>query len=243
MTSERDFPGRMASHCVYAFSTLADGNMSLTSGDTAVSLVNRENFFWKLKVDYARVVMPRQVHGCRVEKVTVAHTGRGAKRADTGLADTDAIITGTRDLCMAILVADCSPVFLVDAKTPSAGLVHAGWKSCRQGICGSAVARMRDEFGSSPADISALLGPCIRACCYRVSEEFRKVFPASVKVRGGELFMDLAGENRRQLLAAGLSPENIFDTGACTCCSGEDYFSYRRQGESCGRQAAVLMLR
>ena len=217
--------------------------MSLTSGDTAGSLNNRKNFLWKFTVDSARVVMPRQVHGSRVEKVTVAHTGRGAKSADTGLPDTDALVTGARDLCMAILVADCLPIFLVDVKAPCAGLVHAGWKSTRLGVCGQAVGRMRDDLNSSPVDIHALLGPCIRQCCYRVDEEFRAAFPLSVSEREGALYMDLAGENRRQLTEAGLKPENIFDSGLCTCCPDQEFFSYRRQGATCGRQAAVLMLR
>jgi len=85
------------------------------------------------------------------------------------------------------------------------------------------------------------LGPSIRECCYQVGEEFRHYFPAHVKDREGYLYADVTGVNRDQLLQAGVLPENILDSGICTCCN-KDYFSFRRDGAKAGRMISLMML-
>jgi copper oxidase (laccase) domain-containing protein len=53
----------------------------------------------------------------------------------------------------------------------------------------------------------------------------------------------LIGINKKQVLDLGISQNNIFDSGACTSCSNSEFFSYRREGEVCGRIISVAMLK
>ena len=49
--------------------------------------------------------------------------------------------------------------------------------------------------------------------------------------------LDLPEANRRQLVAAGVSGTRIHVAGLCTCCSGGEFYSWRRD-----RQTAARML-
>jgi hypothetical protein len=55
-----------------------------------------------------------------------------------------------------------------------------------------------------------------------------------------KIFFDLAEANRRQLIAAGVSPKNISDIGLCTHCRQELFFSHRGEKGVTGRMMAVV---
>ena len=57
---------------------------------------------------------------------------------------------------------------------------------------------------------------------------------------GPGLHVDLVEANRRQLLAAGLSPDAIHLVGACTHCHPELFFSHRGSQGRCGRMMSVI---
>ncbi len=58
-----------------------------------------------------------------------------------------------------------------------------------------------------------------------------------------QLCLDLAEANRRQLLDAGLRPENLEIMPGCTVCDDGQFFSFRRQGERAGRMWAIIGIR
>jgi polyphenol oxidase len=55
-----------------------------------------------------------------------------------------------------------------------------------------------------------------------------------------KIFLDLAQANRRQLIAAGLSPKNISDLGLCTHCQQDLFFSHRGENGVTGRMMAAV---
>jgi len=219
------------------------GNMSLVYGDTAGALVNRQHFLKKLNIDYRNLVTAEQVHGSRVAQVVVSDRGKGALSYNTALAGVDALLTKDRNLPLAIFSADCLPIFLYDREIPAIGLVHAGWRGTKENIVAKAIDLMKKEFKSKPQDLIAGFGPSIRECCYEVDGEFQKHFTYGLIERKGSYFLDLAGINRKQLVSSGVKERNIFDPGICTFCRKSDFFSFRRQGISCGRMISVIMLR
>lgn len=224
------------------WSVRAAGNMSFTSGETSQSGSNRRQFLAGLGIACTQLVMPHQVHGARIELVDRKYAGRGAETADSAVADTDALLTRERGIAIGVMTADCLPVFIIDPLVPAVAMVHAGWRSTRECIAVKAVGRMCAEFGAQLQSMRCLLGPCIRPCCYEVGGEMKEVFPHSVSVIAGRPRLDIAAENRRQLNRAGIPARNIFDTGRCTHCSGSEFFSYRREGITCGRMMSVIML-
>jgi YfiH family protein len=185
-------------------------------------------------VDVREVFWRKQVHG---DAVLIA---RG-KASAQGYPDADAYITDEKFLPIAIRTADCVPVFIFDGQKPAIGLAHAGWKGTYQSIALKTVLRMQEEYASKASDLKIVLGPSIRECCYQVGEEFRDYFPGHVKTRAGHLYLDVISANRDQLIQAGIRPENIFDSGLCTCCN-KNYFSFRRDGQKAGRMISLMML-
>jgi copper oxidase (laccase) domain-containing protein len=52
--------------------------------------------------------------------------------------------------------------------------------------------------------------------------------------------LDLPEANRRQLLTAGLIPENIAAQAPCTVCGGPEFHSWRREHRAGARMHSVI---
>lgn len=218
-------------------------NMSFVYGDAGNSLENRRRFLNSMGINYADLVCGHQVHGNTVRCIVESDKGKGALSAGSLIDDTDAFITNIRNLPLGIFTADCLPVCLFDPVNNALGLAHAGWRSTKGRIVIKAIELMREKFNSRSQDIRAVFGPCIRKCCYEVKQEFKHNFFRWIEQRGNRLYLDLAGINQAQLLETGLKDENIFDNAECTYCRQEEYFSYRREFDKCGRMLSVAMLK
>ena len=59
---------------------------------------------------------------------------------------------------------------------------------------------------------------------------------------GHTIYLDLREANRRQLLGAGLRPENISALHFCTACRTDLFFSHRAEKGLTGRQMAVIAI-
>jgi len=228
---------------IIAFSTRRHGNMSLYHGITSEALNNRRDFLSSLGIDYRDLVCPRQIHKDNVRYITEEDKGSGASAYGGSIADTDGFITDKKNVPLAVFTADCLSVFLYDQKTPAIGLVHAGWRSSKDNIVIKAIKLMQEKFNSDPKELYAGFGSSIRGCCYEVSPEFRNHFSSCLTEKNNHLYLDLADINKRQLIASGLKEANIFPPQACTFCNNDEFFSFRKEGESCGRMMSVIMLK
>ena len=131
----------------------------------------------------------------------------------------DGIITNQYGIVLGVYVADCCAVYLVDPKTPAVGLVHSGRKGTELGVVTNAITQMTDRFGSGPERMIVQLSPCIRPPHYEV---------------------DFAGEIVRQCRALGV--KEIHDSGVCTACDLDRYYSYRAEKGKTGRMLALIGL-
>ena len=200
-------------------------NVGGSSGDRPEAIEeNRRRTFAALDIEGAPLATAGLVHG----------TGVAVVRGPGHSAGVDALITRERGLAIAITTADCLPIIL--ALEGFVGVAHCGWRGTAAGLPGRLVEAACEAAGADPRGATAHLGPCIRPCCYEVGSEVARQFPASV-VRGveGRHRVDLAAAARLQLVDSGVPPEAVFDTGACTCCAPDWYFSYRRDGSRYGR--------
>ncbi len=160
----------------------------------------------------------------------------------------DALTTITPRILLGVKTADCVPVLLADARTGACAAVHAGWRGTVASIVAGTLEHMTAEFGSKAADISAAIGPAARACCYEVGSEvieaFQERFPGSdtlfTPTRDGHALVDLQRANREQLIAAGVSPENIYTAPLFTMCRTDLFFSYRREKRVHGRTGRLM---
>ena len=232
-----------SSKAICAFSSRNLKNMSLSYGDTSESLKNRENFLKELDIDYRDLVCARQIHANSIKYVQEEYKGKGALSSESAIEDTDAFITDKRNVPLAIFTADCPSLFLYDPKTPAIGLVHAGWRSTRENILTKAIKSIQEKFNTLTEYLYVGFGPAIRSCCYEVGKEFVNFFPGDIIQRDKHYYLDLVSINKRQALRNGVKEINIFDSGICTFCHNEEFFSYRKEGKPCGRQMSVIMLR
>lgn len=163
----------------------------------------------------------RQVSGADVVRVS-----------EPGLAGAaDALLTSVEGLTLSVAVADCAPVALVGET--GVGMVHSGWRGTLGGISGKAVGEMGE------AAVRAYIGPCIRECCYEVSEELAEKFAAEFGegvVSGRNLSLPAA--IRENLRRAGV--EEVFDLGLCTGCRRDLFYSHRKEGPRTGRNLAAV---
>ena len=54
--------------------------------------------------------------------------------------------------------------------------------------------------------------------------------------------MDLQGIGVKLLLDAGLSPENVIDSGICTMCHSDEFWSHRKTNGLRGVQGGMICL-
>lgn len=154
--------------------------------------------------------MGEQTHGAGVAVVSLGGEGEV-------IPAVDALITREKNLSLVIRVADCGPVWVHCEKTGAIGLVHSGRKGTEAGVVGVTIRRMKEEFGSEPSSMLALLGPCIRPPDYDVN---------------------FAGEILRQLEREKVG--KVVDSGLCTASDLTRFYSYRAEKGQTGRHFAVF---
>ena len=199
-----------------------------TDDEPAAVERNREALERHLGVRFA---YGRQVHGVRVQRVTVAPPGGGVP------ADADGQATSLRGLAPMVLTADCLPIAV--AGGGAVAMLHAGWRGLAAGVVAEGVSAVR-ELGDDVL-LTAAIGPGAGGCCYEVSDDVHEAFAQyGTRVRRGRT-LDLAAVARIQLERAGVA--TIHDIGLCTICSDPGlFFSHRRDHGVTGRQAGIAWL-
>jgi copper oxidase (laccase) domain-containing protein len=154
-----------------------------------------------------------QVHGNKIATVDAP------VNSDRHFAGCDGFITNQRKILLGIHVADCCAVYIVDPKTPAIGLVHSGRRGTELGVVTDAITQMIARFGSRPLDLIVQLSPCIRPPHYEI---------------------DFAAKIIEECRAQGV--REIHDSGVCTACHADLYYSYRAEKGRTGRMLALFGL-
>jgi YfiH family protein len=166
------------------------------------------------------VVHSQQIHGTAVQM-------HGEKGTGLSLGEpADGHLTAVPGVLMAVTVADCVPVFLVDPETRSAALLHAGWRSTVGGILEKGVEALELRFGSNAQDLFLHLGPAICGECYEVGSEVHEA--AGLPVPDAPKPLDLRSLQAIRALAVGIRPGRVTRSAHCTRCLGSPFFSHRR---------------
>lgn len=202
--------------------------------DPAAVTANRERLARTLGLADTDIVWMEQIHS---HTVTVVD-GPQAEPVEA----TDALVTTTRGLALAVLVADCVPVLLADHVHGVVAAAHAGRMGARNGIVRRTVEKMIG-LGAEPAAIQVVLGPAASGRHYEVPAEMaadvEKHLPGSrTRTEQGTVGLDVRAGLVRQLMGLGVT--NIEADPRCTI-EDEDFFSYRREGTT-GRQAGLVWL-
>lgn len=150
-----------------------------------------------------------QVHG---GAVAVADSLEG--RVVDGV---DGLVTNVPGVMLAIYVADCGAVYLLDEKNQAIGLVHSGKKGTEAEITKAAIEKMGALYGTLAEDVVVVLAPCIRPPAYDV---------------------DFAADIRKTVEKLGV--KQYVDCCICTSSDLDLYYSYRVEKGSTGRMLALF---
>jgi len=162
---------------------------------------------------------------------------------DDAPAGADASVTRRHGRVCAVLTADCLPVLLASDSAAGVAAAHAGWRSLAAGVIEATVRAL----GLPPESLLAWLGPAIGPAHFEIGADVREQLlradpqaeAAFAQNARGRYMADLATLARRRLERLGIA--RIYGSDACTCAAPEDYFSYRRDGQT-GRQATLIWL-
>jgi YfiH family protein len=202
--------------------------------DPAAVAANRKRLTAAVGLGDDRVVWMNQVHGDRVVPVDGP--------VEAAVDNTDALVTTTPRLALAVVTADCVPVLMGDARAGVVAAVHAGRVGAQKGIVVRALEAMLDA-GAHVEDISVLLGPAVSGANYEVPLEMATEVEADLpgsrtttakKTPG----LDLRAGIARQLTALGVTAIDV--DPRCTVAD-RDLFSHRRDAPT-GRLASLVWM-
>ena len=189
-----------------------------------------------LGVELEQLIFLRQMHSARV----VSHqptfsTGRRVTEVESA----DGVITLNHGQFPVIRTADCLPILIILPEQRRLCALHAGWRGTRDRITAKGLGQFLELTGVESKKLVAALGPAIRKCCYEVGPEVRDQYEG----KGHDLehlfsgnHFDLIQANVNQLRELGVS--QIVDSGMCTSCRTDLFYSYRKEGET-GRMWTV----
>jgi len=149
----------------------------------------------------------------------------------------DALITTTKGISLAVMVADCIPLLLVSQEVVAA--VHVG----RAGLVNKVAIKALDQMHTLGAvEVHAILGPSICGSCYEVPFDLQQAVIADhprafSTTRQGTPALNLPAGLIATLTVEGVSYE------ASPICTKEDplYYSHRRDNPT-GRFVGVISL-
>lgn len=173
-------------------------------------------------------VLGRQVHGAHV----INHEGFAGGMLFTD--DADGHITRVVGTLLAVSIADCAPVFLVDEPARMVGVLHAGWR----GVAANILLRGIKCMSSQPANLLVHFGPAICGECYEVGPEVHAALGLPEPQHNSVI--DIRAVLAQQAMKAGVPEGNITTSTFCTRCGDSPFFSHR--GGDAERQVGVIGL-
>ena len=203
---------------------------------------NRRRALASLDLNLESVYDVWQVHGV---DVAVATAPRPLEKPHL---QADIIICDTPGVTLLMRFADCVPVFLHDPVRKAIGIAHAGWMGTVLGTARVAVEALQSQFGTSPEDIRAGIGPSIGPDHYvigqdvvrQVHQAFGQSASGLLREEAGTTYFDLWAANRLALEQAGVKRIELAEI--CTACHTEDWYSHRAERGHTGRFGAIISL-
>lgn len=203
-------------------------------------------------LDYKNVVFSKQIHSDNIYSVTEKDKGKGLLRK-SDIVDADGFVTDEKGIVLTTFYADCVPVYFLDPVKKVIAMAHSGWRGTVLEISTKTVYKMEKLYGSDRKNIIVGIGPSIKKCCFEVDypviEEFQnklsfsKDFIFKDTEKDGKYKIDLQGIIEKSLVLAGVLKENIENSGICTKCNPDLFFSHRNMGAERGSLAGLIALK
>ena len=146
----------------------------------------------------------------------------------------DGMITQDRNINIAVLTADCCPIFLFDDDSSFISCLHAGWKGCYLNIIENALKKIK-KIQPNTQKINAIIGPCLNKINFEVRTKFKEKFLEknlsynkffTKKNNGDKYLFDMRGIIKSQLRENSIL--KIEDIDLDTYSNKDLFYSHRR---------------
>ena len=200
-----------------------------------------------LHIPFERFTLTQQVHESRVQIVEEADVGTGLHQPMDWKVD--GLVTALPDTPIAGFYADCVVTLFYDPTAKVCAVCHSGWRGTAQEIAGKTVEKMV-SLGACRETMIAVIGPSICQDCFETDADVPDAMRAQmgervapfIQTRGKKYHVDLQGIQQMTLQSVGLAPENIINSGLCTKCMSDVFWSHRATNGHRGVQAGVICL-
>lgn len=205
-------------------------------------LLNRAIFIKELPTN---PLWLNQTHG------TVVSTPTSRQSHPNVSIEADASVTNIPGEVLTIMTADCLPVLFTNSSGTAIGAAHAGWRGLCAGVLENTVAELLTlSENQDPSDLMAWLGPAIGPESFEVGEDVLESFKnapfpfpehafKTIPNKPGKLLANIYQLARGRLEACGM--RMISGGEYCTVRDREQFFSYRRDGQT-GRFASAIWI-
>ncbi len=212
---------------LHAFTTRATDYLVKDAPTMGEVASGKSVFLSTLGIRPEQVVQLKQIHSDRVVEISDSYNhGMTPERAD-------GIQLARAGFFAVIKTADCAPLIAVHPESRSVCALHAGWRGTRDRITRKALTGFLSATKAHPEELLVAIGPCIRRCCYEVGSEVLEQFDEAGhdmnRIASGRR-LDIVEANRAQVEDLGI--ERFLDSGMCTACRTDLFYSYRREGKT-----------
>ena len=202
-------------------------NCSLSSGDNKKLVKENINIaLKKLHLEKSSLKTVKQIHSNKVLEITNNNLNKKI--------ECDGMITQDTNISLAILTADCCPIFIFDTDSKFIACLHAGWRGVYKNIVKNAFKKI-NRIQPNNKKIISIIGPCLDKNNFEVDKIFKIKFLKKNPLYNS-FFEDIAVKNKslfnmRALIKQQLIDENIYnieDIKEDTYSNVDLFFSHRR---------------
>ncbi len=210
-------------------------NLGLHVGDLPEQVANNRQYLQDLLPYGCAIQWLDQVHGNDVVSIT---------KVSSKSLTADAAVTTEKNICLAVMTADCLPILLSSKQGDEIAAIHGGWRPLAANILSNTISKMETDA----SELCAWLGPCIGKAAFEVGQDVFDAFvsqnplfsQAFAKQPSGKYLADLQGIAQLQLTLLGV--KSISALPDCTFSNTDKYYSYRKNSKT-GRMASLICLR
>ena len=202
-------------------------NCNFSSEDDKKNILqNIEAAKHKIGLEQTRTKFLSQIHG--------THTALINNNNISNKVVADGSITQIKNISLAVLTADCAPIFLVDSKKNIICAIHSGWKGCLNNIILKTSMKIK-KISQSTKNTVAIIGPCLDQENFRVDNSFKKKFinkNSNYKIyfrensNSNKIYFDMRGLIDQQLRESSIN--TVFHVNKDTYTEKGLFFSHRR---------------
>lgn len=179
----------------------------------------------KLKLTNKKIKFVKQIHSSKIINVNDDNFNK--------IHEGDGIITKNKNIALAILTADCVPIFIFDKKKKMICCLHSGWKGALYNIVEKGI-KIFNKNKINNKDIIVIIGPCLSKKNFEVSLNFKNKFIKKdsrysfyfkCKNKKKDIF-DMRGIINFQFKKLGV--KNLYNIRKDTYSNDSTFFSHRR---------------